>query len=174
MKLKIKVKVINEVCRPSISENGDWIDLRAAVGVDLKQPHANILHKTTQGKYRDVEFESQLVPLGIAMQLPKGFEGKVLPRSSSFKNYGFIETNSQGVIDNSYCGDNDEWKLPILAVRDVHIEQGQRIAQFRIELSQKATFWQKLKWLFSSGVKLKFVDNLDNPDRDGIGSTGKE
>lgn len=173
MKLKIRVKVFDGACTPHINDKGDWIDLRAAEDVALKQPHANILHKTTQGKYRDVESNFHLLPLGVAMQLPKGFEAVIVPRSSSFKNYGFIETNSQGVIDNSYCGNGDEWKLPLLAVRDVDIHKGDRVCQFRIQLSQKATFLQKLKWLFSSGVKLKIVDELSNPNRDGFGSTGK-
>lgn len=173
MKLKIKVKVLVDGCTPIIIDKGDWIDLKAAEDVELHQPHANILHKTVKGAYRDVEINSALIPLGVAMQLPKGFEGYLLPRSSSYKNYGFIITNSKGIIDQTYCGDHDEWKLPIVSLKPTTIHKGDRIAQFRIQLSQKATIWQKLKWLFSNGIKIKIVDELDNTDRDGIGSTGK-
>lgn len=174
MKLKIKVKVLTDGCIPTIIDKGDWIDLKAAEDVELHQPYANILHKTVKGNYRDVEINSALIPLGVAMQLPKGFEGYLLPRSSSFKNYGFIVTNSKGIVDQTYCGNHDEWMLPITSLKPTTIHKGDRIAQFRIQLSQKATMWQKLKWLFSNGVKIEIVDNLNNPDRDGIGSTGKK
>lgn len=173
MKLKIKVKVLADGCTPTIIDKGDWIDLKAAEDIELPQPHANILHKTVKGTYRDVEINSALIPLGVAMQLPKGFEGYLLPRSSSYKNYGFIVTNSKGIIDQTYCGDNDEWKLPIVSLKPMTIHKGDRVAQFRIQLSQKATLWQKLKWLFSNGIKIEIVDELGNADRDGIGSTGK-
>ena len=165
MKLKIKVKELTEGCMPEIIEKGDWIDLKAAEDVEIHQPYANILHKTTKGAYRDVEINSALIPLGIAMQFPKGFEGYLLPRSSSYKNYGFIVTNSKGIIDQTYCGDHDEWKLPIVSLKPTTIHKGDRVAQFRVQLSQKATLWQKIKWLLSSGVKLVKVDNLGNNNR---------
>ena len=105
------------------------------------------------------------------MKLPKGFEAVVLPRSSTFGKYNIIMTNSEGVIDNSYSGNNDEWKFPALAFQKTTIAQGQRICQFRIQLSQDATVWQKLKWLFSNGIRLERVESLDDIDRGGFGST---
>ena len=76
-----------------------------------------------------------------------------------------------GVIDNSYCGDNDEWRLPVITLRSTEINAGTRVAQFRIQLSQKATVWQKIKWLFSTGIQLEYVDILSSINRGGIGST---
>lgn len=107
------------------------------------------------------------------MQLPDGFEAIIIPRSSTFKHFGVVETNSVGLIDNSYCGNQDEWKLPVVALKAGEILAGERVCQFKIQLSQKATFKQKLKWLFSSGVEFEFVDNLCNTNRGGFGSTGK-
>lgn len=177
MKLKIKVKRINKnIALPEVTEKGDWIDLRASETVTLNAPQANVLkrHKVngTEERHRDVEFDSKLIRLGVAMQLPKGFEAVALSRSSTYKNFGVILGNSEGVIDQPYCGDNDEWKYNAIAFRDTTINEGDRICQFRIQLSQKATMWQKIKWLLSSGVKIVEVDKLDNPDRSGIGSTG--
>ena len=80
--------------------------------------------------------------------------------------------NSQGVIDNAYSGNNDEWGLPLIAFGDTTIDKGERVCQFRIQLSQKATMWQKIKWLFSSSVKIEWVDTLDDVNRGGFGSTG--
>ena len=106
------------------------------------------------------------------MQLPKGFEAVALPRSSTYKNFGVILGISEGIIDQSYCGDNDEWRFNAIAFRATTINEGDRICQFRVQLSQKATIWQKLMWLLSSGIKIVEVDNLGNKDRRGIGSTG--
>lgn len=177
MKLKIKVKRINKnIPLPEVIDKGDWIDLRAAETVTLNAPQANILkrHKVkgVEERHRDVEFDSRLIRLGVAMQLPKGFEAVVLSRSSTYKNFGVILGNSEGVIDQPYCGDNDEWRFNAIAFRDITINEGDRICQFRIQLSQKATMWQKIKWLLSSGVKIVEVDKLGNPDREGIGITG--
>lgn len=177
MKLKIKVKRINKnIPLPEVIDKGDWIDLRAAETVTLNAPQANILKrykvKGVEERHRDVEFDSRLIRLGVAMQLPKGFEAVALSRSSTYKNFGVILGNSEGVIDQPYCGDNDEWRFNAIAFRDTTINEGDRICQFRIQLSQKATMWQKIKWLLSSGVKIVEVDELSNPDRDGIGSTG--
>jgi dUTP pyrophosphatase len=107
------------------------------------------------------------------MQLPRGFEAVVLPRSSTYAKYKITMVNSMGVIDNSYCGKDDIWKMPVIAQRDTFIPEGVRIAQFRIQLSQKATIWQKIKWLFSGKIKLLHVTNLDNTSRGGFGSTGE-
>lgn len=177
MKLIIKVKRINKnIPLPEVIDKGDWIDLRAAETVTLNAPQANILkrHKVkgVEERHRDVEFDSKLIRLGVAMQLPKGFEAVALSRSSTYKNFGVILGNSEGVIDQPYCGDNDEWRFNAIAFRDTTINEGDRICQFRIQLSQKATMWQKIKWLLSSGVKIVEVDELSNPDREGIGTTG--
>lgn len=179
MKLKIKVRKINPLLElPEIIDKGDWIDLRAAVDVNMHAPQAGTLkrHKVDgkEESHRDVEFDFKLIPLGIAMKLPKGLEAVVLPRSSTYKKFGIIQTNSMGVIDSTYCGDNDEWKYPAIALRDTVIYEGDRICQFRIQLSQKATFWQKLRWFFSSGVKIVEVESLDKTNRGGFGSTGIE
>lgn len=177
MKLKIKVKRINKNLElPKIIDKGDWIDLRSSETVTLHAPQAGTLkrHKVNgvEISHRDVEFDSRLIGLGVAIKLPKGFEAVTLPRSSSYKNFGVILGNSEGVIDNTYCGDNDEWKFNAIAFRDTTINEGDRICQFRVQLSQKATVWQKLKWLFTSGIKIVEVNELCNPNRDGIGSTG--
>lgn len=178
--MTIKVKEIVNGCFPVDFENGEWVDLCTAEDVMIKAPQANKMHIRSTGKNpsqelrtRDVDFDFQMIPLGIAMQLPSGMEAHVLPRSSTFKRYGLLLVNSQGIIDGSYCGDGDEWKYPVIGTRKVTIPKGTRIAQFRIQLSQKATVWQKMKWLFSSGVKIRKVASLDNPDRGGFGSTGK-
>lgn len=126
-----------------IDGKSDWIDLRAAESVDLKKG------------------EFKLIPLGVAMELPKGYEAHIVPRSSTFKNFGIIQTNHQGVIDSSYCGDNDEWKMPVYAMRDTHIEVNDRICQFRIMENQPKIRFEEVKAL--TGV-----------DRGGFGTTGKQ
>ena len=126
-----------------IDGKSDWIDLRAAEEVALKKG------------------EFKLIPLGVAMELPEGYEAHVVPRSSTFKNFGIIQTNHHGVIDCSYCGDNDQWFMPAYAVRDTQIHINDRICQFRIMENQpKLSFEQ--------------VQSLDNADRGGHGSTGKQ
>ena len=106
------------------------------------------------------------------MRLPDGFEAIVAPRSSTYKHYGIIQTNSIGVIDSSYCGNEDEWMMPVLSFKKTTIPKNDRICQFRIQLSQKATIWQKIKWLFSNRIKIKVVENLNDVTRGGFGSTG--
>ena len=160
MKLKIKVKELTEGCMPNIIEKGDWIDLICAE--DMK------LNITTLEDNPDVKY----IHLGVAIQLPKGFEAIVAPRSSTPNRFGIMCANSFGVIDNCYCGNTDEWKFPVIAIRPTFIEKGCRICQFKIQLSQKATLWQKIKWLFSSEVELVKVDNLQENSRGGFGSTG--
>lgn len=125
-----------------IDGKSDWIDLRAAKDISLKAG------------------EFVLIPLGVGMKLPKGYEAHVVPRSSSFKNFGIIQTNSMGVIDESYCGDEDEWKFPAYAVRDTNIKVNDRICQFRImEHQPNFTFVESEK--------------LEDINRGGFGSTGK-
>ena len=141
---EIKVKYFHddmeELCY--VAGKSDWIDLRAAVEVTLKA-----------GEFR-------LIPLGVAIALPKGYEAHIAPRSSTFKNYGILQTNSVGVVDCSYCGDNDQWHMPVYATRDVTIEKGARICQFRIMENQPQLHFTR-------------VEHLDAPDRGGFGSTGK-
>lgn len=121
---------------------GDWIDLRSAETVDLKA-----------GEYR-------LIRLGVGMILPDGYEAIVAPRSSTPSKFGVLLSNSIGVIDNSYSGDEDEWRFPALAIRDTHIEKGDRICQFRIIKNMDP-------------VEIVEVDRLNEISRGGIGSTGK-
>lgn len=172
MKQIIKVKVLTEGCAPQISEDGDWIDLRAAEDVHLDCPYAVARTRKGGESSRKLVVPTTYVPLGVAMQLPAGFEGIAAPRSSSNKKFHIVQTNSLGVIDQPYCGEDDQWHMPIMATGEVNIKKGDRICQFRVQLSQKATMWQKLKWLFSSGVEIQIVDSLDNPNRGGLGHSG--
>lgn len=125
-----------------IDGKSDWIDLRAAETVNMEP------------------MEFKLIPLGIAMQLPAGYEAHVIPRSSTFKNFGIIQANSMGLIDESYCGDNDQWYFPAIALRKTTIRTNDRICQFRIMKHQPQ-------------IEFREVDNLNNESRGGIGSTGK-
>lgn len=122
--------------------NGDWIDLRSAETVELKK-----------GEFR-------LIPLGVGMKLPNGYEANIVPRSSTYKNFKILQTNSFAVIDNSYSGDADEWKLPIIAMEDTVINKNDRICQFRINKIQPE-------------IEFEEVEHLDEVSRGGIGSTGK-
>lgn len=176
--MKIYIKRFNkEIPFPKIIEKGDWIDLCAAETVTVKKPIAGIKkRKTLNGiteSTRDVEINNYMIPLGVAMQLPKGYEAIVLPRSGTYKKYGIILANSMGVIDNTYCGNDDQWWFNAIFMRDSIINKRDRICQFRIQLSQKATIWQKIKWFFTNKIELIEVENLDNVNRNGFGSTGK-
>lgn len=138
----IKIKYFTDkIDRLSKIDKGDWIDLRAAETVELKAG------------------EFKLIPLGVAMQLPEGYEAHVVPRSSTYKNFGIIQTNHQAVIDESYCGDNDQWFYPAYALRDTVINANDRICQFRIMKKQPE-------------IEFNEVTILNNKDRGGIGSTG--
>ena len=172
MKLKIKVKELTEGCMPEIIEKGDLIDLRAADNYTFKAPQAGVQYQKDNKKYRDVTFDEQYIKLGVAMQLPKGMMAKLKGRSSLTKRHGVVMSCS-GEIDNSYCGNNDEWLFRVFAIRAGKINKLDRICQFEVVPSQKATMWQKLKWLLSSGVKLVKVDDLGNNNRGGFGSTNK-
>ena len=140
LKIKYFTDEIDELCY--VDGKSDWIDLHTAEEVTLKA-----------GEFR-------LIRLGVAIALPEGYEAHITPRSSTFKNYGILQTNSMGVVDCSYCGDGDEWKMPVYATRDVHIEKNARICQFRIMRNQPQ-------------LKFTRVEHLDAPDRGGFGSTGK-
>lgn len=172
MKQTIKVKVLTGGCLPVVSEDGDWIDLRAAEDVHLEGPYAVARTRKGGESSRKVVFTTKNIPLGIAMELPDGMEGIAAPRSSSNKKFNIVQVNSPGVIDQPYCGEDDQWHMPVMATGEVNIQKGDRICQFRVQLSQKATFWQKLKWLLSSGIEIKIVDSLDNPNRGGLGHSG--
>ena len=141
---QIKIKYLDKDM-PKLEKIGgnksDWIDLRSAVDIDLKAG------------------EFKLIPLGVCMQLPAGYEAHVLPRSSTFKNFGIIEANSSGVIDNLFCGDQDQWFFPAYALRDTHISKYNRICQFRIVKKQPP-------------ITFKEVEELGNENRGGHGSSG--
>ena len=106
------------------------------------------------------------------MELPKEFEAHVCPRSSTFKTWGIIQSNHFGIIDSSYSSDTDEWKMPVIAFKDTVINEGDKICQFRIMPSQKASFWTKLKWLFTTRIEIEVVESLNNEARGGFGTTG--
>lgn len=161
----IKVKLFGSQVPLEVKPKGDWIDLRSNIDLDIIGPSSK------KGK---VTFESYLVPLGVAMDLGPGYEAIIASRSSSYKLYGTSMWNGIGVVDNSYNGNNDEWKYGAIGMADGHISKGDRICQFRIQLSQKATTWQRIKWLLSGGkIKFEYVSDLNNEDRDGFGSSGK-
>lgn len=176
MKLKIKVKVLTEGCMPEISEKGDWIDLRSAVNITIPAPQADVLKRETidgeRVSHRNVDIPVYHIPLGVAMQLPQGFEAVIDSRSSGPKRLGLFIPNGQGIVDNVYNGNEDQWFYVCSPIRLTTIKAGDRICQFRIQLSQHATMWQKIKWLLSSGIELVEVDNLNSINRGGLGSTG--
>lgn len=141
---KIQIKYFTDKIEPlrCIDGKSDWIDLRAAEEVVLKQG------------------EFKLIPLGVAMKLPKGYEAHIVPRSSTFKNFGIIQTNHHGIVDETYCGDHDQWFMPVYAMRDTEIHVNDRICQFRIVEHQPA-------------IEFEQVEHLGGEDRGGFGSTGK-
>ena len=139
----IKIKYHNDIRPLEILDNGDWIDLRAAEDVNLEK-----------GDFR-------LISLGVSMKLPDGYEAHIVPRSSTFKHWGIIQANHMGVIDNSYCGDNDIWKFPVIATRDAVIYKNDRICQFRIMKKQPC-------------IRFDTVEHLNGPDRGGFGSSGRK
>ena len=122
-------------------DKGDWIDLRANETISLRK-----------GDFR-------LIPLGVGMKLPEGYEAHIVPRSSTFKNWGILQTNSTGIIDNSYSGNNDQWLMPVYATRDTVIQRNDRICQFRVIEKQPM-------------IGFDIVDVLDDVDRGGFGSSG--
>lgn len=141
--MKILIKYfddeINKIEKVAI---GDWIDLRASETIELKKG------------------EFCLIPLGVGMKLPEGYEANIVPRSSTYKNFKILQTNSFAVIDNSYSGDSDEWKYPVIAMEDTIIHKNDRICQFRINKIQPRFEFEE-------------VEHLDEVSRGGIGSTGK-
>lgn len=175
--MKIKVREITKGCKFEYIDKGEWIDLKAAIDFNIPACEADTLKRRTINK---VEYRSRTVnmpvfkiPLGIAMQLPQGYEAIIAPRSSTPFKFNVIQANSIGIIDSSYCGNNDEWQFACIPLQDASIKKGDRICQFRIQLSQKATIWQKIKWLFSNKIEFDWVESLENKDRGGFGTTGK-
>lgn len=122
-------------------DKGDWIDLRANETISLRK-----------GDFR-------LIPLGVGMKLPEGYEAHIVPRSSTFKNWGILQTNSTGIVDNSYSGNNDQWLMPVYATKDTVIQRNDRICQFRVVEKQPM-------------IGFDTVDVLDDVDRGGFGSSG--
>lgn len=168
--MKIKIKYHNPNCKFNFIDKGEWIDLRAATTVEFAAPFANTLNGNR--KTRDVVFDYKMIPLGFAMELPKGFEAVVLPRSNTFKTWGLVQWNSEGVIDHSFSGNGDIWRFPAIAFKDTTVFEGDRICQFRIQPSQKASVWTKIKWLFTNKIEFVEVEDLCNNNRGGFGSTG--
>ena len=169
--MKIKVREITEGCKFEIIQNGDCIDLKAAENYVFTAPQAGIRYQKNNSKQRDVKFDEKMVKLGIAMQLPKGFVAKIRQRSSTTKKLRLLPATS-GFIDTSYSGNDDEWCFYCFSVDNTTIHKGDRICQFEIGLSQFATTWQKLKWLFNGKPEFVWVDKLDGSNRGGHGSTG--
>lgn len=142
---KIRIKYFSDKIEKLtyIGGKSDWIDLRASADVTLKAG------------------EFKLIPLGIAMELSKGYEAHVIPRSSTYKNFGILQANSMGLIDESYCGDNDQWYFPALAMRDTEIHVNDRICQFRIMEHQPELVFEE-------------TEVLTGKDRGGFGTTGRQ
>ena len=140
---EIKIKYLNDdITRLEyIDGKSDWIDLRAAEEVEFKAGEFKLIH------------------LGVAMKLPEGYEAHIVPRSSTFKKWGIIQTNHCGIVDNSYCGPNDWWRMPVFALRDTKIEVNDRICQFRIQKNQPTLVFNE-------------VEEMEANNRGGFGSTG--
>lgn len=139
----IKIKYFDkEIDKIEKINKGDLIDLRAAETVEMKK-----------GDFK-------LIKLGVGMKLPDGYKANMYPRSSTYKNFGIIQANSVGQIDNSYSGNSDEWRFPAIALRDTVIHKNDRICQFEIQKIQPEITFEE-------------VEHLDEESRGGIGSTGK-
>lgn len=170
--MKIKVKLFEGGKMPQVNKKGDLFDVCSRVEVALLAPQAGVQRTVNNEKVRDVSFENTLIPLGFAMEIPEGFKANLYPRSSTYKKWGIIFGNHVGQIDSSYSGNEDEWKINAVAFRHTLIEAGDKIAQFEIVPSSKATFWQKLKWLLSSKIEFVQVECLCGENRGGFGTTG--
>lgn len=172
MVLKVKYKLLTPGCAPVINANGDAFDLVAAKDVTLETPRLRGISAEDGSKIK-AGFHSTIIPLGIAMELPKGWVADVRPRSSTYKKWHIILANSFGLIDSTYCGDTDEWGYPAIALSTSHIKKGDRICQFEIRPSQKASIWQKLRWLLTSKIEFVQVETLGNKARGGFGEGTK-
>jgi dUTP pyrophosphatase len=158
MKLKVYIKYHSQTCK--IDSNGMWNDCRSMDN--------HVIEKDN----------NELIKLGFSAKLPKYHEANVVPRSGTYKNFKIIQLNHYGVIDGpeknrtGYSGNDDMWMFNAYALRDTVICSGDRICQFRIQLSSNAPWYAKLRWLFSSGYKFIEVDDLGDVNRGGFGSTG--
>ena len=139
--MEIKIKYFTDIQPIEKIEKGDFIDLRSAEDIDLDAG------------------DFAIIKLGVGMKLPEGYEAHIVPRSSTYKKWGIIQTNSVGIVDNSYSGDNDQWMMPVLAMRDTHISKNDRICQFRIVEKQP-------------DIEFTVVEKLDDESRGGFGTTG--
>lgn len=179
--LNVDIKYFNKNAIIQKIENGDWIDLRCVgikeicVSNNIGNEKTPILERQSFKQSLEIEkgiFEAEkvefiryrkgnflLLDLGIAMKLPKGYEANVVPRGSTYKNFTFTQTNSFGIIDESYCGNNDKWFMPVVAHQDGFIIIGERIAQFRVQKKMPK-------------LNFNIVENLDTNNRKGFGSTG--
>ncbi len=161
--MKIRVKLHDGQQPLEILAQGDWIDLRSNVEYTATGPFVSA---------DSIVSDTKLIPLGISMELPKHFEANILPRSGSFKNFGFTLLNSMGIIDHTYKGNKDEWMVNLEFLNSSHINKGDRIVQFRIRPSQFAPWWVHLKWIFKKKIEFVYVDDLENNNRGGFGSSG--
>ena len=142
--MEIKIKYHDpEIAKLGVEQHGDWIDLRAAENVCMNPG------------------EFKIISLGISMKIPEGYEAHIVPRSSTYKTWGILQTNSMGVIDNGYCGENDVWGFPALAFRPTTINKGDRICQFRIVKKMEP-------------VEFVEVGHMEDESRGGFGSTGEQ
>lgn len=139
--LSIRIKYFRDIEPIQKFENGDWIDLRSGIDIDLKAG------------------DQVLIPLGVGMILPDGYEAHIVPRSSTLKKFGIIQGNHMGIVDNSYSGDEDEWMMSVIAFRDTHISKNDRICQFRVMKKQPKLVFEKVK-------------HLNETSRGGFGTTG--
>lgn len=142
--MEIKIKYLEDIDSIVQKEGCDWIDLRCAETVNINA-----------GEYA-------MIRLGVAMKLPKGYEAHLVPRSSTYRRWGIIQTNGVGIIDESYCGDSDEWMMPVYATRNTQIKKNERVCQFRITKKMPAL----------DIISLARDETLGNKNRGGFGSTG--
>lgn len=142
--MELKIKYLEDIDSIEQKDGSDWIDLRCAETINIKAGEYAMIH------------------LGVAMKLPKGYEAHVVPRSSTYRRWGIIQTNGVGIIDESYCGDDDEWMMPVYATRNTQIKKNERVCQFRITKKMPAL----------EIIPLTENESLGNKNRCGFGSTG--
>ncbi len=168
----LKIKIKKGSTPLEIIKKGDWIDLSATKTSSWEAPILVTENAGTLEETNRLEYQRVMIPLNVIAELPKGYEAQIAARSSTFQNFKLIQANAPGIIDESYCGDSDRWRFQGIAFSKGSVKKGERICQFRVVLSQKASIWQKIKWLFTSDIKFEYVDSLNNEDRGGFGKTG--
>jgi len=180
--MKIQIKYHNGAS--TLEQHGNWVDVYPGKEYKFKAP---IINRINVNGEEQVIFDFQMINLKISINLPKHFEALVVPRSSTFKNQGLIQSNGIGIIDGGtnaiiglkssdkvkqgYIGDDDIWHFPAIALRETIITTDKPICQFRIQPSMNAPIWIKLKWLFNRRIKFVEVDYLSNVKRGGFGSS---